>query len=99
MMMIQSDYQSVLRSKEELEKKLIEQEGWDKEQARYHLEKVGEGIFVYALNVVKPSIEPAHWLCSHCYEEKRKSILQRSPYPKWLCPRCKTQLHIMAFPE
>ena len=29
MMMIQSDYQSSLRSKEELAKKLVEQEGWD----------------------------------------------------------------------
>ncbi len=98
MMIIQSDYQSVLRAKEDLEKKLIEQEGWNKERARYHLEAVA-GDFVYALNVVKPSVESAHWLCAHCYEEKKKSILQRSPFPAWLCPRCKTKIVIADFPK
>ena len=77
MMMIQSDYQNILRSREDLGKKLIEMEGWDKERARYHLEKVGGSWsgFVYALNVKNPSVEPAHWLCAHCYEDKKKSIL------------------------
>jgi hypothetical protein len=99
MMVIQSDYQGVLRSKDDLEKKLIELEGWDKERARYHLKAVGDGIFVYALNVVKPDVEPAHWLCAHCYEEKKKSILQRNPYPQWLCPRCKTVIIITDIPR
>jgi hypothetical protein len=101
MMMIQSDYQNVLRSKEDLEKKLIDQEGWDKERARYHLEKAG-GMwagFVYALNVKNPSVEPAHWLCAHCYEYKKKSIIQARPGGKWYCPRCKTEILISGFPE
>jgi hypothetical protein len=101
MMMIQSDYQNVLRSREDLEKKLIELEGWDKEKARYHLEKVG-GMwsgFVYALNVKNPSVEPAHWLCAHCYEDKKKSILQVSGMNKYRCPRCKTEITITGFPE
>jgi hypothetical protein len=98
MMMIQSDYQNILRSKEELEKKLIEQEAWNHERSRYHLEDV-MGNFVYALNVRNPSIEPAHWLCAHCYEEKKKSILQRNPYPHWFCPRCKTKITIQGFPQ
>jgi hypothetical protein len=99
MMMIQSDYQQVLRSKDELEKKLIEQENWHNERARYHLKKVGDGVFVYALKDGKATTEPAHWICAHCYEEQKKSILQRNPYPTWLCPRCKTKIVITDIPE
>src|ERR1019366_1824411 len=36
MLMIQADYQNILRSKEDLEKKLVEQEGWENERARCH---------------------------------------------------------------
>ena len=102
MMMIQSDYQNILRSREDLEKKLIEMEGWDKERARYHLAKVGEiwSGFVYVLNVKNPAVEPAHWLCAHCYEDKKKSILQVSGMNnKYRCPRCKTEITITGFPE
>jgi len=99
MMMIQSDYQNVLRSREELEKKLAEQENWNKERARYHLESVGDGSLVYALNTSEQTTQPPHWICAHCYEEKKKSMLQRNPYPQWLCPRCKTVIRISDWPE
>jgi rubrerythrin len=101
MMMIQSDYQNVLRSKEELEKKLIEQEAWDKEGARYHLNRA-DGIwanYVYALNVTNPAVEPPHWLCSNCYQNKKKSILQARPANKWHCPRCNTEILMTGFPK
>jgi hypothetical protein len=98
MQMIQSDYQNVLRAKEDLEKKLVEQEGWDKERARYRLEKVGHGVFVYSLDMTQPNIEPAHWICANCYQEKKKSIIQRNPYPHWICPRCKISVIINDWP-
>jgi hypothetical protein len=99
MMIIQSDYQSVLRAKEDLDKKLIEQQNWHNERARYQLKKVGDGVFVYALKDGNATTEPAHWLCAHCYEDQKRSILQRSPYPTWLCPRCKTKVVIADIPE
>jgi rubrerythrin len=103
MMMIQSDYQNILRSKEDLEKKLVEQENWDKERTRYHLKNVGTGLtgFVYALNKSEPSIEPPHWICPNCYEDKKKSILQftRKMPSSWNCPRCKTEVVITGFPS
>lgn len=100
MMIIQSGYQSVLHAKEELEKKLIEQEGWDKERARYHLEQAGAmgSRFVYALNDSEKSIEPKHWLCTHCYEDKKKSILQERPHSIFHCPRCKTDILVAGRP-
>jgi hypothetical protein len=103
MMIIQSDYQQILRSRDDLEKKLVDQEAWDKERVRYHLEKIGGSCgFVYALNVTNPSVEPSHWICAHCYEDKKKSILQLTPKSglhKWACPRCKTEFHIMGWPQ
>ena len=103
MMIIQSDYQQVLRSRDDLEKKLVEQEGWDKERARYQLEKIGGSCgFVYALKKSEPPVEPTHWLCSNCYEDKKKSILQFAPKSglnRWACPRCKTEFHITGWPQ
>jgi hypothetical protein len=96
-MMIQSDYQNVLRSREELEKKLIAQEGWDKERSRYCLEKVGLGVFVYALKAENQGGEPKHWICSKGYEDKQKSILQGHGMNLYLCPRCKTDIHVNKF--
>jgi len=93
MMMIQSDYQNVLRSHEDLEKKLVAQENWEKERARYRLERVGEGVFVYALNPGQAEGEPHHWLCTRCYDNKQKSILQRYGVGEYRCPVCKTSVY------
>jgi hypothetical protein len=101
MMMIQPDYQNVLRSRDELEKKLAEHENWDNERARYHLEKA-QGMWgncVYALNASNPAVEPAHWICAHCYENQKKSILQARPENKWYCPRCATVILVTGFPK
>jgi len=95
MMIIQSDYQNILRSREELEKKLVEQESWDKERARYVLKNVGAGVFVRALNATAIPSEPAHWLCANCYDEKKKSIMQGCAVNTYRCPRCKVEIRAM----
>jgi rubrerythrin len=92
MLMIQSDYQQVLRAREDLEKKLAAYENWEAQRARYHLERVGQGIFVYALNTDHQGSEPVHWLCTRCYDNKQKSILQRVETNDYCCPVCKMQI-------
>lgn len=61
----------------ELEEEIGRFEAWDVEKQRYELKQVYSGAFAYA---VKPSAqgveEPPHWLCTACYENRKKSILQ-----------------------
>jgi hypothetical protein len=106
MMMIQSNYQEVLRTKEDLEKKLAEDEKWDKERARYHLQKIGTEIgaigfaYVYALKAGQNAGEPDHWLCARCYNDKKKSILQPTPSASWwVCPECEHKSYIIVSGE
>ncbi len=93
---IQSEYGKLLDIKDELEKKLIEYENWNKTKSQYELKEVGHGVFVYASKRDDKSSEPEHWLCTHCFDDRKKSILQKyTTGPKvdfHFCPRCKTEI-------
>ena len=69
----------------ELEDQLKRVENWEAEKARYALQRVGSGGTAYRL---KPSeSETDHFLCPNCFEDQKKSYLQRQGV-KWTCPRC-----------
>lgn len=93
-MMMQSNYQEVLRSREDLEKKLAEHEGWEKDRQKYELKFVGNATFVYALKLEHELCQQKHWLCTNCYERRQKSILQRveKGMPGMECPNCKMNI-------
>jgi rubrerythrin len=84
-----------LRSlKEEIQKI----KAWESERQRYKLRQptiYGAGV-VYALRKSAcQADEPAHYICTTCYESGRKSILglhfqERGGYSMWTCPVCKT---------
>jgi rubrerythrin len=72
--------------------------GWESERQRYKLQQptsFGAGV-VYALRQsARQEDEPAHYICTTCYESGRKSILglhilERGDYSMWTCPVCKT---------
>ena len=72
----------------ELKDKLAKHETWEIERARYGLKELPHGGLAYSLNEAEQSVEPAHYICATCYEDRVKSILQ----PKlkgFVCPRCK----------
>ncbi|HEY5043695.1 MAG TPA: hypothetical protein VIK53_17110 [Verrucomicrobiae bacterium] len=102
MNVIQSDYQNVLRTRDDLEKKLIEQENWNKERARYQLKQVGSSLwgfgspFVYALKPGQDAGEPNHWLCARCYNDNKKRILQPLPGDVWACPECGVTIRVFS---
>ena len=74
---LQAQHQSLLREKEELEKRLIEIQNWQAEAQKYTLAEIVPGVFMYALKAEYKDATPPHWLCPNCYESRRKSVLQR----------------------
>ncbi len=86
-----------------LEKEVADLEAWDTEKRRYNLTAVGQIGFAYALKGSMSQGEPPHWLCTGCYTQSKKSILQGASgleqgthnYEKrWVCHKC--ALSVMA---
>ncbi len=92
---LQEDHFSLLKQKDELEKKILSFERWDDTAALYSLKKLKLGAYVYAPNESNKTAEPMHWICAKCYQDRKKSILQfywdigKGSYA--LCPECKNR--------
>lgn len=86
----------LLDERDELEKQIAALKAWDREKLRYALRGAEGGLFVYVLKRAESNGEPPHWICAHCYELARKSLLQSSPVHKQglgrvceiMCPAC-----------
>ena len=77
--------------KHNLTKKIMEFENWSKTEAQYELKEITSGVFIYSYKKINSSSEPMHWLCTKCYNEKRKSILQyRKHLPDGIHYMCNT---------
>lgn len=96
MFSMQSEQSKLLQIKYDLEKKLMECENWDKIKSQYELKEVNSGRFVYAPKPDSNLSEPDHWLCTNCFNDGKKSILQPK-ISKTFCPKCK--MEIIVFPK
>lgn len=81
----------------DLEKKIVELENWNREKQRYGLTEIATGVFAYAVKLEEQGSEPAHHICAGCYQNGRKSVLQkemRNPGRNALliCHACKAEL-------
>ncbi len=89
-------YQTLLATNESLKQELANNEKWEQERTNYKLENVGNGATVYCLDPEKASGQPLHWLCPNCFEDRKKSMLQRTVKPGVLglfkCNRCKSEV-------
>ena len=80
----------------ELEEEVLRIADWELEKVRYKLKTVSPGTTTYVLDAVREGGEPPHWICTNCYQDSRKSILQyagreQNAQPMasvWVCPRC-----------
>lgn len=87
---------ALLDEKDELEQQIAALKAWDREKPRYALREAENGLFIYSLKRAAANGEPPHWICTHCYEQGRKSVLQSSPVAKQgmgrvceiACPAC-----------
>ena len=89
----QAQHAALIESVAELEKQVADFEKWEAEKERYELIEFSEGQFAYALKTEEISPEPAHMLCTNCFDQNQKSILQtetRNPGRKKVhfCLRC-----------
>jgi hypothetical protein len=92
---IQSEYDTLTKIKNELEKKLTAAEEKNDEHARYKLTSLN-GNFVYEYT---GSDRAAHYLCATCYDTKIKSVLhkQKSSSGDWL--ECRQNVDHNIFPR
>ena len=61
----------------ELEKQVADFETWNADKQKYELKKVAStGALAYMLKPEARGGEPPHWVCTHCYENRKRSILQ-----------------------
>jgi hypothetical protein len=60
----------------DLEEEIRRVKAWEETKQRYALHEPRQGTFVYALKAQSGATEPPHWICAHCYEDGKRSILQ-----------------------
>lgn len=92
---LQSENQSLLNSKYELEKKLMDFESWEKEKTKYKLIEISKGVVTYSFDTSQNPSIPSHYICKNCYNDKRASILDpifiHSEGSRYICPKCKSE--------
>jgi len=77
-----------------LKEQIAHMKAWEEEKQRYKLITPWAGTVLYALKEACSDSEPAHWICTKCYEDGRKSILNTQRKSGWyglVCPRCKSE--------
>lgn len=93
----QDERASLLQRISELEEKVAQFEAWEAEKQRYKLQEVASGRFVYALKESVQASEPHHKLCTRCFDQGIKSIMQENHWARGRtvtlnCPNCSADL-------
>ncbi len=94
-MSLQAVNSALTKEKEDLEEELSKIKDWRTEASRYELKEIASGVYAY-MKKTEHSTEPAHYLCTRCYTEGKKSILQRTEKDfggvHYLCFCCKSEI-------
>jgi hypothetical protein len=95
---LQFEYSELLKLNTSLEEKFNQHAAWSKTESEYKLLEISRGIFVHVSTNAGQSQEPVHWLCTNCWEDKKKSIYQftaeSSTHIMYRCPRCNNEIAI-----
>ena len=79
-----------------LKEEIANIKAWETQKQRYKLNAPWDGTVVYALKESMANGEPPHWICTSCYENGRKSILNQIQGKDYdfmvVCPVCKSQI-------
>ncbi len=77
-LMLLEQNSSLLKLKNNLEEEIVRLDTWAHESQRYKLHGIQSGVVAYALKESHANGEPPYWLCTNCYNNGQKSILNRS---------------------
>jgi hypothetical protein len=97
----QTEQTTLVQTIRQLEEEIARLKTWnDSEKQKYELKAIGGGSHAYALKESARGTEPEHWVCTQCYDDGKRSILQRMGLPhsglsQYKCNRC--QLTLMAW--
>lgn len=93
---VQIQNAALLRDKDDLEKKIVGMENWEREKQRYSLVTILDGALAYAAKESMSQGEAPHWLCTNCFNGGKKVILNTVDgargFSMLVCPSCKAQL-------
>jgi hypothetical protein len=81
----------------ELEDEVARLKNWEADKDNYRLVEVGPGAFAYVIKSEAQGSNPEYLICSTCFENGKRSVLQAIPGIGVLdgvrsCPACKTQV-------
>ena len=80
----------------QLKEELTNARGWEEQRARYQLVAPMRGCVVYALRASHKGDEPPHWLCTQCFVDGKKTLLNpasnANDFCSYVCPRCKSSV-------
>jgi len=80
----------------ELENTIVKLENWNHESERYKLTELATDILIYTVKPGKENGEPPHKLCAKCYNDHKKSILQRKDKSMsgttYVCHTCTSEI-------
>ena len=81
-----------------LKEEIARVKAWETQKQRYQLEAIWDrAALVYALKKSVSGSEPPHWICTKCYEDGLRMILQprkgKDGFGVLACPTCKSELH------
>ena len=83
----------------ELKEEITNIKAWETQKQRYQLHSPFAGAVVYALKESMSNSEPPHYICTKCYEDGKRMILQprvaKDAFTFLACPHCKAELHSM----
>ena len=83
-------YAAIQQRTHELEAEIAELRRANADFEKYELFELSEGVFVYSKRPDTKRTEPAHYLCTRCRNEGKKSVLNRVESSTSVVHRCPT---------
>jgi hypothetical protein len=93
----QSEQSAMLQRISDLEKEIAKVKGWERIKERYELKELTPGLYVWASRSEDNAPEPPHWICVKCYEEGKRSIIQKREghnADTFICFECRNEFII-----
>ena len=93
-----ADQAAMIDTIRELKEEIARVKAWEAQKQRYQLQPIWDNTaLVYALKEPMSGGEAPHWICTKCYEDGTRMILQprrsKDNFGVLACPTCKAELH------